>query len=461
MEELINNPEIMLRVGLEKEVYSKYYHDLVDFCKNKYPGRDKSIYTDYLEEHHILPKCMGGKDEDSNLVLMNYRCHVLAHCLLFLMNQDNQSLATAAWCMIYASDSNRGENDINNLILSFEKFKEELASTLRKPLVCLSLDLKIVKIYRGVLEIKVDGFSPKLMSRVIKNKEMHKGYLWERLGTIENKYPEKIDEYYKDLENGIIQTINKDKAWIKEQTMLYRSRYGRGSKGKTVVGYDDKVYCIFNNVSAAKKLGFSASIISININNKATINNGGYSWKLIRSDDDLKDISSNRKRVEEIHPKSKRVICFDKENNRIIKIYETQRDTATDGFTYTTVCAALASDSRKYCGYYWYLEYEWEDDTLLENYNKSSVLPEIIVNRPNEPIKVVQLSKDYKIINIFSSLHDAKPFDYRALSKVLKKEDRLYKGFLWFTIEEIRIKFPNILKEYEERNKSNNNIRET
>ena len=28
---------MMLRLDLEKETYSKYYHDLVDYCKNKYP----------------------------------------------------------------------------------------------------------------------------------------------------------------------------------------------------------------------------------------------------------------------------------------------------------------------------------------------------------------------------------------------------------------------------------------
>ena len=450
---------MMLRLDLEKETYSKYYHDLVDYCKNKYPGRDKSIYVDYLEEHHILPRCMGGKDEDSNLVLMNYRCHVLAHCLLFLMDQDSRSLAKAAWYMLYTANNNRGGKDINSLILSFEKFKEELFNTLKKPIVCLSLDLKVVKIYKGVLEIKVDGFSPKLMSRVLKNREMHKGYLWERLEDVEDKYPEEIKEYYRDLENGNVRTINKDKTWIKEQTTLYRSRYRRGNKGKTVVGYDDEVYCVFNNISVAKRLGFSASIISLNINNKATVNNGGYSWKLIKSDDDLKDISSSRKRVEEIHPKSKRVICFDKENNRIIKIYKTQKDTAADGFVYTTVCSALASDSRKYCGYYWYLEYEWKDKDLLEDYNRRDVLPEVIVNRPNDPIKLVQLSENHKIVNVFSNLHDAKPFDYRALSKVLKKEDRFYKGFFWFTMDELKVKFPNIIKEYEERIKYSNNTR--
>ena len=93
-----------------------------EFIQNIIVNRGQWAFTeeDIYEIHHILPRCMGGGDEESNLVLMNYRCHVLAHCLLFLMNQENASLATAAWCKIYAADSNRGERDINNLILSFE-----------------------------------------------------------------------------------------------------------------------------------------------------------------------------------------------------------------------------------------------------------------------------------------------------------------------------------------------------
>ena len=280
---------------------------------------------------------------------------------------------------------------------------------------------------------------------------MHKGYLWERLENVENKYPEKIKEYYRNLENGVIPVINRNKTWIKEQTKLYRSRYGRGSKGKTIVGYDDEVYCVFNSLSAAGKLGFSVPVISLNINNKAMIKSaGGYSWKLINSDDDLKEISNSRKKVDEIRPISRRVICFDKDNNRIVRIYETQRATATDGFDYTTICAALASDSRKCCGYYWYLEREWEDNALLEEYNKSDVLPEIKISRANDPIRLVQLNENYEIMNIFDSLHDAKPFDYRALSKVLRKEDRLYKGYLWYTYQEMLETQPDKIREYEE-----------
>lgn len=37
---------------------------------------------DYYERHHILPKCVGGKDEVANLIYLPARAHLIAHHLL-------------------------------------------------------------------------------------------------------------------------------------------------------------------------------------------------------------------------------------------------------------------------------------------------------------------------------------------------------------------------------------------
>lgn len=47
----------------------------------------------YYESHHIIPKWMGGSDDDSNLVLLTAREHYLAHYLLFMHYRDKQSSA--------------------------------------------------------------------------------------------------------------------------------------------------------------------------------------------------------------------------------------------------------------------------------------------------------------------------------------------------------------------------------
>ena len=40
------------------------------------------IPDEYYESHHIIPKSIGGSDINSNLVLLTYREHIIAHYLL-------------------------------------------------------------------------------------------------------------------------------------------------------------------------------------------------------------------------------------------------------------------------------------------------------------------------------------------------------------------------------------------
>lgn len=43
--------------------------------------------VDYLEKHHIVPKCRGGSDDKSNLVEICLVCHGLAHDVSFKNNR--------------------------------------------------------------------------------------------------------------------------------------------------------------------------------------------------------------------------------------------------------------------------------------------------------------------------------------------------------------------------------------
>lgn len=52
-----------------------------------------------VEKHHILPKCIGGTDDASNLVALSPRQHFVAHLLLAKIHPKNVGLLYAAFMM--------------------------------------------------------------------------------------------------------------------------------------------------------------------------------------------------------------------------------------------------------------------------------------------------------------------------------------------------------------------------
>jgi len=57
--------------------YKKHYDKLIE----KHGIEEKPCY--YSERHHVVPKCMGGSDELSNLVYLKPKAHFTAHFLLW------------------------------------------------------------------------------------------------------------------------------------------------------------------------------------------------------------------------------------------------------------------------------------------------------------------------------------------------------------------------------------------
>lgn len=77
--------------------YEKIYNALVE--KAKVRGLDKSQHKGYFEIHHITPKCLGGSDTHSNLVMFTAREHYIAHILLWKVYPKDPNLFYAAWMM--------------------------------------------------------------------------------------------------------------------------------------------------------------------------------------------------------------------------------------------------------------------------------------------------------------------------------------------------------------------------
>ena len=81
--------------------YTKQYHNIVNNAKT----RDTLGYT---EKHHIVPKSLGGLDDDDNIVILTPREHYLCHALLPKMVEGNAMYKMfAAFNMMHVGQDGR------------------------------------------------------------------------------------------------------------------------------------------------------------------------------------------------------------------------------------------------------------------------------------------------------------------------------------------------------------------
>ena len=85
--------------------YRRIYNELI------MRGWRRTNLYGYCEKHHIIPKCIGGGNEVSNIVKLTAEEHFIAHLLLTRMYPDEYKLARA---VIFMKDRNKGFTARNN-----------------------------------------------------------------------------------------------------------------------------------------------------------------------------------------------------------------------------------------------------------------------------------------------------------------------------------------------------------
>ncbi len=76
--------------------YEKHYQSLVESRRRIRESKRTLGY----ELHHIIPKSLGGNNDATNLVLLTYREHFVAHWLLAKIHKDKASIHYAFLCML-------------------------------------------------------------------------------------------------------------------------------------------------------------------------------------------------------------------------------------------------------------------------------------------------------------------------------------------------------------------------
>jgi hypothetical protein len=77
--------------------YEKIYNDIISKARSE--DRKKIKSGVYYEQHHIIPRCMGGDNDKSNLILLTAKEHYMAHRLLCLIYPEHKGLYYAIWNM--------------------------------------------------------------------------------------------------------------------------------------------------------------------------------------------------------------------------------------------------------------------------------------------------------------------------------------------------------------------------
>jgi hypothetical protein len=83
------------------ETYNEFINNILE-TRGRFACGDE-----YHERHHILPRCMGGQNDEENLIDLYAREHFIAHKLLAQDNQDNDSLVYAWSCMAFVKRNNQ------------------------------------------------------------------------------------------------------------------------------------------------------------------------------------------------------------------------------------------------------------------------------------------------------------------------------------------------------------------
>lgn len=94
--------------------------------KNAISGGRNRKDGNYYENHHIIPRCVGGSNKKENLVLLTAKEHFVCHKLLCEIYPDSEKLKFALWAMCnQISGDVKREYRIS--ALSYELIKKEFS----------------------------------------------------------------------------------------------------------------------------------------------------------------------------------------------------------------------------------------------------------------------------------------------------------------------------------------------
>jgi hypothetical protein len=456
----------MILDGRTEEEYLEDYCKLIDQALQRGLKRGKIEF--YTEKHHILPRCMSGEDENYNYVLLSALEHIIAHVLLYRIQSDNNKILSALFCMINVNSVYTSERKLviekYNITLSAE-LREKYIRSISYPVVCHDLINKVYRVYSSISETEMDGFNHTSVSSTVKGDyNTSRGYKFSLLEDFKINYPEKLNEFYslKDLPKLNLTPLERN-------TVLEYN-----DSGTKIVCFDKNfnVCKIYNTISSIKIDGFNPEYLRRSIENKTLY--GEYYWMYYNDAINLYSnsiqkfyekgaISNIIKYIPRETKRSKKIICHDKDY-LIYKIYDSVKDVIKDGFSESSVSAAVNRNKTrtsyfaigKYFDYYWTSLDEWEYSDKLDEYylnKETNNLPKLVVKLFRN--EIIRTNRNHEIIKIYKSIGNVREdgLFHQNVWRILNKDKKLnteslYNNSYWFKFSDFKEKYPDKLEEY-------------
>lgn len=152
--------------------YKLVYQKIIDNAKKQNRTRENDVY---YEEHHIIPKCMGGGNEPDNLVLLTFREHFICHLLLVKIHYSNHKLVFAlnAFCQNERTTSRMYEKVrilYVNMLKNNSEWKNKISKTMCKKIwMKRESDNKCIRVFENEIEsFKNEGY---VIGRIISSRK--------------------------------------------------------------------------------------------------------------------------------------------------------------------------------------------------------------------------------------------------------------------------------------------------
>lgn len=152
--------------------YLKLYNSIVERGKNR-------VITGYTENHHIIPKCVGGSNNKWNMVRLTAKEHYVCHMLLCEIYPEENKLKYGFWRMCNVNNNEFQHRNYRVSGMIYERLKKEISKIVSEN----RKGKPTTKGYKHTIESKLkikESRATQVITNDAKKKmsEAHKNKLW-------------------------------------------------------------------------------------------------------------------------------------------------------------------------------------------------------------------------------------------------------------------------------------------